>query len=124
MTLALLLRDQGHEVHTVLRGDEVLELCRLTRPDVVIADVNMPGMSGFAIARELHERHGAIAPLLIAITGDWTKTPDRLLGKSVGFDHYLLKPCDPRELMPLIESRQSLDRLLLAARSLDSTTGR
>ena len=53
-------------VHTVLRGDEVLELCRLTRPDVVIADVNMPGMSGFAIARELHERHGAIAPLLIA----------------------------------------------------------
>ena len=106
-TLALLLRDEGHEVHTVLRGDEVLELCRLTRPDVVIADINLPGMSGFAIARELHERHGTLAPLLIAISGAWTKTSDRLLGKAVGFDHYLLKPCDLRELMPLLESWKS-----------------
>ena len=102
-TLALLLRDEGHEVHTVLRGDEVLELCRLVRPDVVIADINMPGMSGYAIARELHQRHGPLAPFLIAISGAWTKTSDRLLGKAVGFDHYLLKPCDPRELIPLLE---------------------
>jgi two-component system, OmpR family, response regulator len=101
-TLALLLRDEGHEVHTVLRGDEVLELCRLTRPDVVIADVNMPGMSGFAIARELRERHGPLAPLLIAVSGVWTKTADRLVGKDAGFDHYLLKPCEPRELLPLL----------------------
>ena len=102
-TLCLLLKDEGHEVHTVLRGDEVLELCRLIRPDVVIADINLPGMSGYAIARELHERHGTLAPFLIAISGAWTKTSDRLLGKSVGFDHYLLKPCDPRELIPLLE---------------------
>ncbi|HEV7804101.1 MAG TPA: response regulator [Burkholderiales bacterium] len=106
-TLALLLRDEGHEVHTVMRGDEVLELCRLTRPDVVITDINLPGMSGFAIARELHARHGLVAPLLIAISGAWTKTSDRLLGMAVGFDHYLLKPCDPRELMPLLESARS-----------------
>jgi DNA-binding response OmpR family regulator len=102
-TLALLLKEDGHEVHTVLRGDEVLELCRLTRPDAVIADINMPGMSGYAIARELHERHGPLAPLLLAISGAWTKTSDRALGKSVGFDHFLLKPCDPRELIPLLE---------------------
>lgn len=102
-TLALILRDEGHEVHTVLRGDDVLELCRLTRPDVVIADVNMPGMSGFAIARELRERHGTLAPLLVAVSGVWTKTADRLMGKAAGFDHYLLKPCEPRELLPLLE---------------------
>jgi DNA-binding response OmpR family regulator len=102
-TLALLLKEEGHEVHTVLRGDEVLELCRLTRPDVVIADINMPGMSGYAIARELHQRHGPLAPFLIAVSGAWTKTSDRMLGKAVGFDHYLLKPCDPRELVPLLE---------------------
>lgn len=40
-TLAALLRDEGHEVHTTLRGDEVLELCRLIRPDVVICDVDI-----------------------------------------------------------------------------------
>jgi two-component system, OmpR family, response regulator len=106
-TLALLLREEGHDVHTVLRGDEVLELCRLTRPDVVILDVNMPGMSGYAIARELRQRHGMLAPMLIAISGVWTKTSDRVLGQSVGFDHYLLKPCDVRELLPLLEASRA-----------------
>jgi len=102
-TLAVILRDEGHQVQTVLRGDEVLDMCRLFRPDVLIADINMPGESGYAIARELRERHGPLAPLLIAISGQWTKASDRLLGQAVGFDHYLLKPCDPNELLPLLE---------------------
>src|SRR5438105_2089628 len=102
-TLGTILRDEGHEVQTVLRGDEALEMCRLFRPDVVIADINLPGESGYAIARELRERHGELAPLLIAVSGKWTKASDRLLGKAVGFDHYLLKPCDMNELLPLME---------------------
>jgi DNA-binding response OmpR family regulator len=104
--LALILRDEGHEVQVVLRGDEALDLCRLFRPDVVIADVNMPGTSGYAVARELHERHGNLAPLLIAISGVWTSTSDRLLARAVGFDHSLLKPCDPKEVIGLIEARR------------------
>jgi len=103
MTLAAILRDKGHEVQTVLRGDEALELCRLFRPDVVITDINMPGESGYAVARELRDRHGQLAPLLIAISGKWTQTSDRQVGKAVGFDHYLLKPCNPAELLPLME---------------------
>ena len=101
--LALVLRDEGHEVQVTLRGDEALDLCRLFRPDVVVADVNMPGMSGYALARELHERHGDLTPLLIAISGVWTSTSDRLLAGVVGFDHSLLKPCDPKEVLRLIE---------------------
>lgn len=102
-TLAVILRDEGHEVQTVLRGDEALDLCRLFRPDVVIADINLPGTSGYAIARELRERHRELAPLLIAISGKWTSATDRLLGQAVGFDHFLLKPCDPHALLPLLE---------------------
>ncbi len=102
VTLATILGEDGHEVHTVLRGDEILELCRLLRPDVVIADVDMPGMSGYAVARELRDRHGALAPLLIAVSGKWTKTSDKLLGHEVGFDHYLLKPADPNELLAIL----------------------
>ena len=100
--LAMLLRDEGHEVQVTLRGDDALEICRLFRPDVVIADVNMPGISGYALARELRDRHGELAPLLIAVSGVWTNTTDRLVGKAVGFDHYLLKPCDPKEIIRLI----------------------
>jgi DNA-binding response OmpR family regulator len=103
MTLAAILRDEGHEVQTVLRGDDALDLCRLFRPDVVVADINMPGESGYAVARELRDRHGQLAPLLIAISGKWTKASDRQVGQAVGFDHYLLKPCDAKELLPLME---------------------
>ena len=109
MTLAAILRDEGDEVQTALRGDEALEMCRLLRPDVVITDINLPGESGYAIARELRQRHGTVAPLLIAISGKWTKASDRLLATAVGFDHFLLKPCDPNELLPLLEPLRKSD---------------
>jgi len=104
--LAVVLRDEGHEAVVALRGDEALEMSRLFRPDVVIADVNMPGVSGYALARELKERHGTLSPLLIAVSGVWTNTSDRLLGQKVGFDHYLVKPCDLTQVFGLIRDFQ------------------
>jgi DNA-binding response OmpR family regulator len=105
--LAAILRDEGHETHTVLRGDEVLEIDRLVRPDVVILDVNMPGMSGFAVAREIRLRRGIAAPLLIAISGQWTRKEDQQLGEGVGFDHYLLKPCEPAGIIRILNAFHS-----------------
>ncbi len=103
LLLGVVLRDEGHEVHTVLRGDEVLELVRLVRPDAVILDINMPGMSGYAVARDIRERYGPIRPLLIGISGVWTKTSERLLGRVVGFDHYLTKPYDHAQVLQFLE---------------------
>ena len=105
-SLAALLRDEGHDVHTAARGDELLALCSALRPDVVIADIELPGMSGYAVAQEARQRDGPLAPLLIAISGKWTKTSDKLLGHSMGFDHYLLKPARFRELLALLPSRR------------------
>jgi DNA-binding response OmpR family regulator len=105
--LALVLREDGNEVHVALRGDDALDICRLFRPDVVIADVNMPGASGYALASELRHRHGNLAPLLIAMSGMWTSTTDRTVGRSVGFDYYLAKPCDVPEIIRLIEPLRS-----------------
>ena len=105
--LAAILRDEGYETHVVLRGDEVLEIDRLVRPDAVILDVNMPGMSGFALAREIRTRRGIAAPLLIAISGKWTRKEDQELGEAAGFDHYLLKPCEPAEVVQLLKAFHS-----------------
>jgi two-component system, OmpR family, response regulator len=103
LSLAAILRDEGHEAHTVLRGDEVLGVERLTRPDALIIDINMPGMSGYAVAREIRvRRSGSRAPLLIAISGVWTKSSEQLLGRAVGFDHYLLKPCEPAQVVAIL----------------------
>jgi len=104
VTLGAILRDEGHEVHTVLRGDEVLDMDRLTRPDVVILDISMPGMSGYAVAREIRERRAPLAPLLIAVSGKWTQKSDELLAREVGFDHYLLKPCDAAQVLSLLSA--------------------
>lgn len=108
--LAVLLRDEGHEVSIVLRGDEVMDLVRLMRPDALILDINMPGMSGYAIARELKQRYAVAAPLMIGISGVWTKTPERLLGEAVGFDHYLVKPYDPDQLLRTLEPLRAAPR--------------
>ena len=103
LTLGAILRSEGDEVATVLRGDEVLEVSRLFRPDAVIVDIIMPGMSGYAIAREIRERHGGRGPFLIALSGVYTKSSEQLLGEAIGFDHYLIKPCDPQEIVRLLE---------------------
>lgn len=100
--LAALLRDEGHDAHIVLRGDEVSEVDRLVRADVVILDINMPGMSGYAVAREIRQRRGPLAPLLIAISGSWKEPSDQGVAQQLGFDHYLVKPCVTAELVALI----------------------
>lgn len=104
--LAAILRHEAHEVHTALRGDEVLNLERLTRPDVLILDINMPGMSGYAVAHEIRQRRVPVVPLMIAISGMWTQPSERSLAEEMGFDHYLLKPCDPAQLLALLRSFQ------------------
>lgn len=102
--LAALLRDEGHDVHTALRGDEVSEIDRLIRPDIVILDINMPGMSGYAVASEIRERRGPLAPLLIALSGSWKERADQRVAEQLGFDHYLLKPCEPARLLALVNA--------------------
>jgi len=103
LTLESILRDEGYDTQGAYNGDDVLKKARVMRPDAVILDIQMPGISGFAVARELREMYTLDRqPLLIAITGKWIKSSDRLLGALVGFDHYLLKPCDPQALLKLI----------------------
>lgn len=102
--LATILRHEGHEAHVVLRGDEVLELERLTKPDALVVDIHMPGMSGYAVAREIRERRASDPPLLVAVSGVWTRKSEQLLGQAVGFDHYLLKPCAPQDVVALLSA--------------------
>ena len=103
-TLAALLLDEGHEVREVYRGDAVLYYLREFRPDVLIVDINMPGMSGYDVARQVHEVFGIDRPALIALTGWYRGSADRILGRILGFDHYLTKPYDPGELLRLVRS--------------------
>lgn len=102
LTLSALLEDEGHKVRGVHDGEAVIKAVVMDDPDAVVIDINMPGMSGFAIAQQIRQVFGAEAPLLIAITGQRKGQTDKMLGRLVGFDYYLLKPVEPRELLKLL----------------------
>ena len=110
-TLAVLLRAEGHEVRAAYNGADVMRIARLHRFDALILDIEMPEMSGYAIAQELRILHyGTHAPLLVAISGKWTNRSEKLLAHTVGFDHHFEKPCDPNILLQLLAARGRQER--------------
>lgn len=102
LMLSTLLQDEGHQVLEVYRGDAVLQLARRYKPDAVLLDIGMPGLTGFEIARLLRDELRADCPVLIATTA-WAQQSARELGRLVGFNHYLVKPFPMEELLALLE---------------------
>jgi CheY-like chemotaxis protein len=103
MTLAALMGDEGHTVHTVTNGALVMEALRRVNPDVCILDIEMPGKNGYALVQDILERTDIEHPLMIAISGVWKTQTDVMLAKMVGFDHFFAKPADPAKLLALLE---------------------
>lgn len=102
-TLAAIVTAEGHVAHGLYSGTAVLGAVRFFRPDVIVLDISVPGISGYAAAQAI--RHSFLdmrRPLLIGMSGKWISSPDRLIAQQVGFDHYLVKPCDPQRVMALI----------------------
>jgi two-component system CheB/CheR fusion protein len=103
LTLMTILQDEGHDVRAVFSGSWVIAVMREFDPDVVILDIVMPQMSGYEIAKAVvASRARRRRPLLIGISGQYRKQADKLLADAVGFDHYLLKPCNPAALIELL----------------------
>ena len=112
-TLAAILESAGHTVHSVYNGKDVLRTAAFVRPDALIIDISVPGMSGYAVAQTVRQTYIVERrPLLIAISGMWKESPDRMVAQQVGFDHHLLKPCDPNEVLALLEQLQRPDSQL------------
>ena len=70
-------------------------------PDVVFLDILMPGPDGYEVARRI--RHLVPAMRLVAMTGH-TAPGEVLAALDAGFDHFLIKPCPPKELESLLRS--------------------
>ncbi len=100
-SLGVLLELLGHEVSRAHDGAQGIELVRRIRPDVVLCDIGLPGMDGFAVARALHGDPETAGIRLVAITG-YDQDEDRREGSRAGFDRYLIKPVDPDDLVSLL----------------------
>lgn len=103
-TLSAILVSEGYSTFGLYKGSEALPRMEVLNPDAVIIDIELPGgPSGFALAREIRARYEHRAPLLIAVSGKFMAQTDKLLGQINGFDHYCLKPCEPNDLLKLLE---------------------
>ena len=106
-TVRYFLEREGFEVHIAIDGIDGLECARKRRFDVVVADVNMPGMDGLAMVQALRADPRTAGVGVLMITGD--RSPDRQAAAfAAGADAYLLKPVDPRRLAATV--RTVLDR--------------
>jgi CheY-like chemotaxis protein len=101
-SLALLLSLAGHETHIARDGPEALTRADALRPDAVLLDLGLPGLSGYEVCKRLRVEPWARAIPIIAITG-WGQADDRRRSKEAGFDAHLVKPVVLDELTALLE---------------------
>ena len=91
------LRKAGHSPVEVTSGEEVLGTARKARPDVILLDVELPGINGYAVCRLL-KADPELAGIPVAFLSAHGHVNDRLTGLSFGADDFFTKPLDPREL--------------------------
>jgi two-component system cell cycle response regulator len=101
--LEAMLAPQGYRVESVYSGAEALELVRRAPPDLILLDVNMPDMDGFAVTRELRGNADTrlIPVVMVTALGDFEH---RVRGIESGAEDYLAKPVNRTELLARVHS--------------------
>jgi CheY-like chemotaxis protein len=89
--VSLTFADEGVDVITVGDGDSAIEAIRQSRPDIVLADVNMPGSSGYEVCRSVRESDSTRDIPVILLVGSFEPF-DEGLAESVGANAFLTKP--------------------------------
>ena len=95
------LRHSGFDVHPVASGREALAAVPESCPDLVVLDVMLPDLDGFAVCKRLRE-DGVRTPVLFLTARD--AVDDRVRGLTLGGDDYLVKPFSLEELVARIEA--------------------
>ena len=85
-------------VESAAHPDDGLRMLKADSPDLLILDVMLPGMDGFAVCRKVRET-SRIPIIMLTARGEVT---DRVVGLEIGADDYLPKPFEPRELVARI----------------------
>jgi DNA-binding response OmpR family regulator len=98
--LAEYLSRFGFTVHAVTHPEDGLRAFRAAPPDIVVLDLMLPGMDGFAVCRRIRET-SRVPIMMLTARGDVT---DRIVGLELGADDYLPKPFEPRELVARLQA--------------------
>ena len=94
------LDNAGFDVVTALRGDTGLTTWQNEKPDLVLLDLNLPGMDGIEIAKSIRKQDNTPIIMLTARVED----TDRIVGLELGADDYVTKPFSPREVVARVKA--------------------
>jgi CheY-like chemotaxis protein len=100
-SLQMLLELLGHQVSVAPDGFTALDMLGVGAFDVLLIDIGLPGMDGYALASRIRMLPGANTMRLVALTG-YGQDDDRRRALAAGFDHHLVKPVDIDRLQALI----------------------
>ena len=98
MLLTHALQGQGHDVIVAADGDAGLTAVADATPDLIITDLNMPGMSGWDVLATLKAGTDTVALSVIALSGN-ASDEDRQKGAAAGFSGFVGKPLDMAQLL-------------------------
>ncbi|AFM39718.1 response regulator with CheY-like receiver domain and winged-helix DNA-binding domain [Desulfosporosinus acidiphilus SJ4] len=98
--LSILLTREGFDVKVVERGTEVITECRISKPDLLLLDIMMPGMDGFEVCRNIRKESNL--PIIILTARE--NNEDKISGLILGCDDYITKPFDSTELVLRIKA--------------------
>ena len=99
--MSRLLKLIGHDVRMAHSGPDAIELAREHRPDFILLDIGLPGMSGYEVASNLRREDWCRSTVIVAVSG-YGQDEDRRRSKESGFDHHLTKPLDHDALLALL----------------------
>jgi signal transduction histidine kinase len=109
-----ILESEGYAVITATDGLEALELMEDTKPDLILADIMMPRMDGYALYEEVRARPEWVPIPFVFLTAR-SEREDKLKGKGLGVEDYITKPFDAEELVVSVRSRLGRSRAIRKA---------
>lgn len=92
--LALLMQSQGYEVFQEENGGAAVQKVLDLRPDLILLDVNLPGMKGTEICGKVKSDARVKDIPILMMTGEFRETEDKVKGFGLGADDYIVKPVD------------------------------
>ena len=113
-SMGVTLGEEGHELSFAKSGEEAVELMGRKNFDLVVTDLEMGGMNGIAVLEEARGMQPDAGVIILTGAGDMTTAIQAL---RLGADDYLLKPCDPEELIlrinACLEKRELMKKVRL-----------
>jgi PAS domain S-box-containing protein/putative nucleotidyltransferase with HDIG domain len=100
--LRVMLTASGYEVLEAANGAEALELARRTQPDLIISDILMPQMDGFALCRECKRDERLRDTPIVFYTATYTDPRDEALAMQLGAARFIVKPIDNEVLIAIV----------------------